>query len=130
MRINTRCRHAILLTILLTRANKKLVTTKEMNGQLGISISYLEQMLATLRDKKIVQAIRGPGGGYQLTRDPNDITVAEIFQAFQGERYVPSTDVIDELGGVWQNFCQETWKFMGSKTIGKIAGSIPVSVAD
>jgi Rrf2 family transcriptional regulator, iron-sulfur cluster assembly transcription factor len=43
-----------------------------------ISLSYLEQLFSRLRKNNIVVSIRGPGGGYQLARDPDQISIAEI----------------------------------------------------
>lgn len=46
-----------------------------------ISLSYLEQIFAALKKAKIVKSIKGPGGGYLLNKDRNQITVAEIIKA-------------------------------------------------
>jgi Rrf2 family iron-sulfur cluster assembly transcriptional regulator len=43
-----------------------------------LSLSYLEQLFAQLRRAGLVKSVRGPGGGYQLTRPPTEINVAEI----------------------------------------------------
>ncbi|HBY9716905.1 TPA: Rrf2 family transcriptional regulator [Klebsiella aerogenes] len=82
MRISTRCQYAIQVTLLLARA-EGVIPTSEMHQKLGISISYLEQLLATLRQHCLVEAVRGPGGGYQLTRPPDSITAEEIVRAFR-----------------------------------------------
>ncbi len=42
----------------------------------GISLSYLEQLFAKLRRGNLVVSVRGPGGGYQLSRDMTGIHVA------------------------------------------------------
>lgn len=46
-----------------------------------ISIAYLEQLFLKLRRAELVNATRGPKGGYQLTRAPEEITIAEIMDA-------------------------------------------------
>jgi Rrf2 family iron-sulfur cluster assembly transcriptional regulator len=47
----------------------------------GISLSYLEQLFAHLRRKELVRSVRGPGGGYRLNRETQDICVAEVIAA-------------------------------------------------
>jgi Rrf2 family iron-sulfur cluster assembly transcriptional regulator len=47
----------------------------------GISLSYLEQLFAQLRKRKLVRAVRGPGGGYSLGRAAEQISVGEVIAA-------------------------------------------------
>lgn len=46
---------------------------------------YLEQMLASLRRANILRSIRGPRGGYQLARPPEQIQLGEVIAALEGE---------------------------------------------
>lgn len=119
MRISTRCQYAIQVSFLLTRAEKA-VTTTEMHQKLGISVSYLEQLLTVLRQKGIVASIRGPGGGYQLARHPDSISAGEIIQAFQNENQKSSDTKADELSLMWQQFCRETWQYLSHRTLGQM----------
>lgn len=57
------------------------VTLAEISAAQGISLSYLEQLFARLRKNGLVQGIRGPGGGYCLSRAPEDISVADVIDA-------------------------------------------------
>ena len=54
----------------------------------GISPQYLEQVFAALRRADIVRSIKGPQGGYFLSRSAEDITVSEIILALDGSYYV------------------------------------------
>lgn len=47
----------------------------------SISQSYLEQLFSKLRKANLVNSIRGPGGGYTLTRPATQISVADIIDA-------------------------------------------------
>ena len=49
-----------------------------------ISVKYLEQLIAMLKSAGIVNSIRGPKGGYILTRPPNQIKLSDIFIALEG----------------------------------------------
>ncbi len=56
----------------------------------GVSLAYLEQLIAALKKAKLVQSVRGVQGGYTLSRKPEDITVNEVLKALEG-----STTVVD-----------------------------------
>jgi len=45
-----------------------------------ISLSYLEQIFACLRKSGLVAAVKGPGGGYVLGKNPEQITIADIIK--------------------------------------------------
>jgi len=44
-----------------------------------------EQMMTSLRKGGFLRSIRGPRGGYQLTRSPVQITIAEVIDCLEGE---------------------------------------------
>jgi len=62
-------------------AGKGPVTLADISATQGISLSYLEQLFAALRAKKLVRGVRGPGGGYYLGKPANEIAVANIICA-------------------------------------------------
>jgi len=57
------------------------ITLAEISERQDISLSYLEQLFAKLRRKGLVNSSRGPGGGYRLASEPQDITVRQIIVA-------------------------------------------------
>ncbi|MFM7001398.1 MAG: RrF2 family transcriptional regulator [Limnohabitans sp.] len=59
------------------------VTTAELSPRLGLSISYLESILKSLRDHHIVTSMKGPGGGYTITGDLSQISVWDIASVFE-----------------------------------------------
>jgi Rrf2 family iron-sulfur cluster assembly transcriptional regulator len=52
-----------------------------ISARQDISLSYLEQLFALLRRQGLVQSVRGPGGGYNLGREPREINIAEVIEA-------------------------------------------------
>ncbi len=60
---------------------KKPVTLTDIAKRQDISLSYLEQLFAKLRRAGMVTGVRGPGGGYQLSRAADEINVADIITA-------------------------------------------------
>lgn len=49
-----------------------------------ISVKYLEQLMAVLKSAGIVRSVRGPSGGYLLTKSPNEIRVSDCFSYLEG----------------------------------------------
>jgi len=56
------------------------VNLKRISEREGISLHYLEQLFSKLRKGDIVKSIKGPGGGYVLARDPDDISIGEVIE--------------------------------------------------
>jgi len=63
------------------RDSKGPVTLADISVEQSISVSYLEQLFARLRNHGLVTGMRGPGGGYCLRRPASEITIAEILSA-------------------------------------------------
>jgi Rrf2 family iron-sulfur cluster assembly transcriptional regulator len=57
------------------------ISLAEISKRQEISLSYLEQLFAKLRQQELVSSVRGPGGGYRLARISDEINVAEIIDA-------------------------------------------------
>ncbi len=53
-------------------------------AETGVPEQYLEQLLGSLRRAGLVTTVRGVQGGYQLARDPAQITVGDIIDATEG----------------------------------------------
>ncbi|MFC1571911.1 RrF2 family transcriptional regulator, partial [Candidatus Margulisiibacteriota bacterium] len=62
----------------------KPIGAAEISKRQGISLSYLEQLLLKLRRAGLVKTVRGPSGGYQLTKSPTKISVGDIVKATEG----------------------------------------------
>jgi Rrf2 family iron-sulfur cluster assembly transcriptional regulator len=60
------------------------VTIKEISERQDVSIAYLEQILNKLRRSGLVKSVKGPGGGYLLTKKPGDISIASILKELEG----------------------------------------------
>jgi len=79
MRLTTKGRFAVTAMVdLAMRGGKSPVTLAAISERQKISLSYLEQLFGKLRRNKIVESVRGPGGGYYLARPGNKISIAEI----------------------------------------------------
>lgn len=82
MRLTTKGRYAVTAMLdLALHANSGPVSLADISGRQDISLSYLEQLFAKLRRQELVRSVRGPGGGYRLSRERGDIFVAQIIDA-------------------------------------------------
>ena len=79
MRLTTKGRFAVTAMVdLAMRGGKAPVTLAAISERQKISLSYLEQLFGKLRRNRIVESVRGPGGGYYLARPVSKISIAEI----------------------------------------------------
>ena len=77
--ISTKGRYALRVMIDLAEQNTdKFVPLDEIALRQGISKKYLESILKILVSEKLVKGLRGKGGGYKLTRKPEEYTAKEI----------------------------------------------------
>ena len=79
MRLTAKGRYAVTAMLdLAVHRNDGPTSLADISERQGISLSYLEQLFAKLRRRQLVKSVRGPGGGYQLSRAAQEIFVAEI----------------------------------------------------
>ena len=85
MKISTKGRYALRLMIDLA-ANDMAgpVRVKEIAGRQGISEKYLEQIVSMLNRAGYVKSVRGPQGGYRLTKAPGEYTAGMILRLTEG----------------------------------------------
>ncbi|SBS28885.1 HTH-type transcriptional regulator IscR [Marinomonas aquimarina] len=82
MRLTTKGRYAVTAMLdLALHTDNGPVSLSDISSRQGISLSYLEQLFAKLRKRQLVISVRGPGGGYRLSRDRSEIFVAQIVDA-------------------------------------------------
>ena len=60
------------------------VAIKTISERQHLSTHYLEQLLAKLRKDGLIESVRGPGGGYILTKKPADISVGDVVRTLEG----------------------------------------------
>jgi Rrf2 family iron-sulfur cluster assembly transcriptional regulator len=82
MRLTTKGRFAVTAMIDLALHNAEgPVTLAEISERQKISLSYLEQLFGKLRRQALVSSVRGPGGGYNLAKALDTVSVADIIVA-------------------------------------------------
>jgi Rrf2 family transcriptional regulator, iron-sulfur cluster assembly transcription factor len=82
MRLTTKGRFAVTAMVdLALRHGGGPVTLAGISERQDISLSYLEQLFGKLRRHKLVDSVRGPGGGYTLGKPLSEVSVADIIRA-------------------------------------------------
>jgi Rrf2 family protein len=72
------------------------VPIPEIATETGLSVKFLEEILLLLRTAGIVQSRRGKQGGYSLLRSPQELSVADVVQALEGEAGLQTEEEGDE----------------------------------
>lgn len=128
MRLTTRGRYAVTAMLdLALHSEARPISLADISRRQGISLSYLEQLFAKLRQNSLVSSVRGPGGGYRLSRGADEIDVAKIIDAVN-----ESVDATSCAGG---GNCQDgeiclthhLWQDLSDQIYGFLSG---ISLAD
>ncbi|OEY67373.1 Fe-S cluster assembly transcriptional regulator IscR [Marinobacter sp. X15-166B] len=82
MRLTTKGRYAVTAMLdLALHDGKDPVSLAEISARQDISLSYLEQLFSRLRRHSLVESVRGPGGGYRLSRQTDMIFISDVVDA-------------------------------------------------
>ena len=140
MRLTTKGRFAVTAMVdLAMRQTRGPVTLAAISERQHISLSYLEQLFGKLRRHKLVSSVRGPGGGYNLARVPQTITVAEIVSAVDealdatqcGGKENCHEDKRCMTHDLWATLNEKMYDYLSSVTLGDLVAhqsGKPVSV--
>ncbi|MAR90739.1 MAG: Fe-S cluster assembly transcriptional regulator IscR [Pseudomonadota bacterium] len=129
MKLTTKGRYAVTAMLdLALHAKSGPVSLADISERQGISISYLEQLFAKLRKNDLVSSVRGPGGGYRLSRSAGDLYVAQIIDAVDekvdvtrchgsGDCQDGETCLTHEL---WQDLSRQLHDFLSGISLGNL----------
>ena len=82
MRLSTKGRYAVMALVDLAKhGTGNPISLAEIAERQEISLSYLEQLFAKLRTADLVRSVRGPGGGYLLSRGAGGTRISDIILA-------------------------------------------------
>lgn len=85
MMISTRGRYALRVMIdLAEHQGEGYIRMKDVAQRQGVSLGYMEKILPVLVKNDIVDGIQGKGGGYRLSRKPEEYTLGEILRLTEG----------------------------------------------
>ena len=126
MRLTTKGRFAVTAMVDLAMRNESApVTLADISQRQKISLSYLEQLFGKLRRRKLVDSVRGPGGGYRLARDMAAVSVVDVILAvdepIDATQCGGKENCHDEQKCVthdlWANLNQHIFDYLGAVTL-------------
>lgn len=132
MRLSTKGRIAVtaMMELALTQEETP-VPLADISATQHVSISYLEQLFARLRNQGLVKGMRGPGGGYYLAKPADQISVASIIVAVDERAYVPASTRESSHAPhkshayrkMWGNLSHKMFEFLDSISLAEIIAS-------
>lgn len=86
MKLSTKGRYGLRAVLdIAMNCGEEAVSLSSIAERQGISMSYLEQLIAKLKKAGIVNSIRGAQGGYVLARPAEEISVGQVLRALEGD---------------------------------------------
>ena len=137
MKLSTKGRYAMVALADLALAEAKaggdeLVSLAAISKRQDISLPYLEQLFVKLRRAGLVEAVRGPGGGYKLAKSPDQIRISEVMEAVEETVDAMHTGA-GASGGLsgsraqsltnrlWESLSANVYVFLHNTTLGDVA---------
>jgi Rrf2 family iron-sulfur cluster assembly transcriptional regulator len=121
MKLSTKGRYAVMaLADIALQAGQRPVTLAAVAERQDISLDYLEQLFLKLRKAGLVESARGPGGGYRLARDAEDIRISEIVLAVDEPLQVTRCigDAIEGCARGEKCLTHDLWSALGRQIYG------------
>ena len=132
MMVSTRGRYALRVLIDLAENGglETYVPMKEVAERQGISVKYVERIMPVLTKNGLVEGMHGQGGGYRLTRKPNEYKVGEILRLTEGD-LAPVACLAHDAGkcerssvcrtlSMWHKFNEITNEYFDGITVGDL----------
>lgn len=133
MKLTTKGRYAVMAMADLARfGTGRPVALADIAERQEISLSYLEQLFAKLRRGDLVKSVRGPGGGYLLSRDADDIRISDVIMAVDEPLNATRCEVGSPKGcmgnsssrcithDLWAELSHQIHLFLGSVSLGDV----------
>ena len=85
MLISSKGRYAVRLAVCIAQAGPDAkVSLREVAEREELSLKYLEQIARPMVSAGLLASVRGKGGGYRLTREPDQYTIGEVLRLTEG----------------------------------------------
>lgn len=104
------------------------IKLSDLSARQNISLTYLEQLFSKLKNRKLVDSLKGPGGGYVLAKHPKDITIIDIIIAVDESIKINGCESNNEYGclqksikckahDLWEGLMENIKGYLASITI-------------
>jgi Rrf2 family protein len=140
MRLSARADYALRAAIEIANVGEGHVTAEQVARAQQIPVKFLETILTQLRRAGLVRSQRGPDGGFWLARPADEITLADIIRAIDGQllgvrgerpENVGYIGAAEPLQRVWIALRASERAILEEVTLGQIvSGELPATVMD
>ncbi len=129
IRVSTKGRYALKAMVdLALHSDNGPVARHDIAKRQAISADYVAQLFRPLQEAGLVEGVKGPGGGYRLTRAPSEIRVREVVEALEGLiALAPCVDEHQDTGcpradhcatrGVWERLSTAMRELLDAYTL-------------
>lgn len=126
MKISTKGRYGLraMVDLAVNSSGEEPVPLKSIADRQSLSERYLEQIFSALKKNGLVNSIKGPQGGYIISKDIHEILVGDILRALEGNLHiVNSEDVINDKieecikNNIWNKLNESIDKVVDSITL-------------
>src|SRR3954470_12722051 len=115
MKLSTKTRYGVRAVFDIAYHNQERPTqARDIARRQEVPLRYLEQIFQELRRANLVEAKRGPKGGYSLARQPQEITLGDVLRAVQGpielladEEQAEQTRPKSVTASIWKELAQK-----------------------
>ncbi|MEH6464409.1 MAG: SUF system Fe-S cluster assembly regulator [Shewanella psychromarinicola] len=73
-----------LLVVFKMCGREELITLDKLCELTALPLPTLRKLMRSLTHSKLVESVRGPHGGYKLSSQPDQISIAEVIEAIDG----------------------------------------------
>ena len=126
--ISTKGRYSIRILIdIAEQGGSAFVPMKDVAERQGLSLKYVERIVPALKESGLVDSVHGKGGGYRLTKDPDQYTVWEILSVTEGDLapvscLKPGAAPCERAGAcrtvsMWERYYEMTKEFFSGITL-------------
>lgn len=122
--LTTKGRYAVMSMVDLSYygKNSKAISLQDISSRQSIPINYLEQIFSKLKKSNLVNSLKGPGGGYKLAKEANEISILEIIDAVEESIKITRCAANDKRGCLLNQdkicFTHALWDGLGKQITG------------
>lgn len=118
MKLTTRGRYAVMALLeIATYDGVTPVSLAVVAERQRLSLSYLESLFTKLRQSNLVQSVRGPGGGYVLSRPAKEISVAQIIRVIDPQQAPTHTEFAEHVDGFAYFLDTHLWRCLNDQML-------------
>ena len=116
MKLTTKSRYAVTAMLDIAYHNRgNPISLPEIADRQNISLSYLEQLFSRLKKSGLVESIKGPGGGYKLSKGADDIVISEVIQAVDEDLETTACNGKSNCHNNHQCISHNLWQDLGTE---------------